>query len=259
MAENSVTADGNRKHIRMRSPRSPYSRPVQFREVELFSMQAQRLAERALDKVAYSLFSLEVILQIIGQREMVDEVEKMISDEIASADEELLSERERLKKLQHAAGITSENTPHYTNPANLTLEITSPLIMNFVKLLKKLDVVMVHIDTLWMNGELSNQQRVNANHKWHQRLQRLSSRIITFETRARKQANRLGKEQEVAKEAPKQVGADKADEEGDTGDEATSESNATERDDAEDDGEKDTDSASQASPAPATAAATAST
>lgn len=212
MAENSVTADGNRKHIRMRSPRSPYSRPVQFREVELFSMQAQRVAERALDRVAYSLFSLEVILQIIGQREMVDEVEKMISDEIASADEELLKERERLKQLQHAAGITPENTPHYTNPANLTLEITSPLIMNFVKLLKKLDVVMVHIDTLWMNGELSNQQRVNANHKWHQRLQRLSSRIITFETRARKQANRLGKEEEVAAEAPKQAQADSVEE-----------------------------------------------
>lgn len=193
-----------RKKIMMQSPRSIYSQPVMHRDVELFSMQAQKIAEQSLNKVAYSLFSIEVILQIIGERDKVNEVENLISDDIATADEELLKELERLKVLKEKAGITDDKTPHYSHPATVTLAITSPLILHFAGLLKKLDVVMIHIDTLWLQGQMHNQQRVDANFVWQKRIQRLSSRIITIETRARKQAYRMGKKTEVDSEAPKQ-------------------------------------------------------
>ena len=196
-------AEQEMQRVLMKSPKSEYSRPVLRRGMDLYTMQSQRIAKRSLERVAYSLFSLEVILQIIAEREDVDEVEGFIAESVTATEENLEKELLRLRTLMKENGIGEDQTPEYTNPVRLELEITSPMVMSFATLLIQLDHLMIHIDTLWYAGVLDNRQRVNANHQWQQHLNKLASRIIALENRARARAHRVGKDAEVEKQVPR--------------------------------------------------------
>ncbi|WP_444679553.1 hypothetical protein [Halomonas sp. E19] len=82
------------------------------------------MVERSLTRVSYSLFSLDVILQIIGVREQVDEVSQIVQGHIAKADEQLEEKIQQMDVLftQHEI----QDVPSYTNPISLDVEITSP-------------------------------------------------------------------------------------------------------------------------------------
>ncbi|WP_458793715.1 hypothetical protein [Klebsiella quasipneumoniae] len=72
MAEAQVALDTNNDRS------NHYSRPVFKQVLKVNSLQAQRVMERSFERVSNSLFSIDVILRIIGEQDEIDQVETVI-------------------------------------------------------------------------------------------------------------------------------------------------------------------------------------
>src|SRR5699024_5993134 len=141
-----------------------------------------RVMARAFRRVSRSLFSIDVILRIIAEQEEIDKVEGVIFGLISKVSEDLDKAESKLTKLVEDNGIDEMAT--YTNPAEHTLEISSPHVAEFAHLIRKLDHLVGLADALWLNRLLTSQQRIDDNYRWQQRLIGLASNIIGIERRA---------------------------------------------------------------------------
>ncbi|MDJ4670019.1 hypothetical protein LEB11_22335, partial [Salmonella enterica] len=90
-----------------------YSRPVFKQALKVNSLQAQRVMERSFERVSNSLFSIDVILRIIGEQDEIDQVETVILEHIAKVSEDLDKATAQLNKLMEDNGI--DMMPGYTN------------------------------------------------------------------------------------------------------------------------------------------------
>ncbi|MEK9497175.1 hypothetical protein V2H77_12055 [Photorhabdus sp. P32] len=187
--------------------RSHYSRPVFKQVLKVNSLQAQRVMERSFERVSNSLFSIEVILRIIGEQNEIDQVESIILEHISKVSEDLDKATIQLQKLMEDNGI--DMMPGYTNPSEYAIEINSPQVAQFAHQIRKLDNLMGIVDTLWLNTVLTSKQRTDATYQWQQRLIKLAGRIIGIEKRARISAHTRGKESEVAEAVPETKTDDK--------------------------------------------------
>lgn len=178
------------------------SRPVFKRVLKVNSLQAQRVIERSFQRVSDSLFSIDVILRIIGEQDEIDQVESIIQEHIEKVSVDLDTATNQLKKLMEDNGI--EGAPEYTSPNQYDIEINSPQVAQFAHLVRKLDNLMLLVDTLWLNSILTSKQRKDATYQWQQRLIKLAGRIIGIEKRARISAHSKGKKDEVEAAAPTQ-------------------------------------------------------
>lgn len=182
--------------------RQPYSRPVFRQTLNVNSLQAQRVMERSFDRVSNALFSLDVILRIIGDQKEIGQIEEIVQGHIDKVAEDMTKAMTQLQKVMTDNGI--EAIPGYSAPVDFSIEITSPQVAQFAGLIRNLDKLMSLVDTLWLNSILSSQQRSDATYEWQQRLIKLAGRIIGMEKRARISAHTKGKDQEVAEAAPEQ-------------------------------------------------------
>ena len=110
-----------------------------------------------------------------------------------------------LMKILLTSGCTNQRgagQPDYTDPITFNAKISSPQVGQFVGLVRKLNALMISMDTLWLSSVLSNKQRVDGNYAWQQRIIKLARRIIDIEIRARKSAKAKGKEAEVEQAVP---------------------------------------------------------
>ncbi|MCB5162957.1 hypothetical protein [Marinomonas algarum] len=194
--------EARKKRKSREGDKRPISRPTFHQKLEINSLQAQRVMDRNFDRVAKALFSTDVILRIIGDRDEVNEVEEIIRNQIEKASDDIMESSNQLKKLMKDNGI--EDIPGYSAPTSYSIEITSPQIAQYAHLIRSLDNLMILVDTLWLNSVLTGKQRSDATYQWQQRLLNLASKIIGMERRARNSARNKGKEKEVEREAPKQ-------------------------------------------------------
>ncbi|WP_438320198.1 hypothetical protein ACSYAF_16995 (plasmid) [Edwardsiella tarda] len=177
-----------------------HSRPVFTQSLKLNSLQAQRVMDRSFSRVSNALFSIDVILRIIGDQAAIDEVELVILEHISKVSDDLDQTSAQLKKLMADNGI--DEMPGYTNPKEYSIEINSPHVAQFAHMIRKMDALMGVVDTLWLHSILNSKQRTDANYQWQQRFIRLSGRIIGIEKRARISAHSKGKATEVEQAAP---------------------------------------------------------
>ncbi|MGM8631968.1 hypothetical protein ACS6JE_19865 [Enterobacter hormaechei subsp. steigerwaltii] len=171
MAEAQVALDTNNDRG------NHYSRPVFKQVLKVNSLQAQRVMERSFERVSNSLFSIDVILRIIGEQEEIDQVETVILEHISKVSEDLDKATAQLNKLMEDNGI--DMMPGYTNPNEYTIEINSPQVAQFAHLIRKLDTLMGIVDTLWLNTVLTSKQRTDATYQWQQRLIKLAGRMAS--------------------------------------------------------------------------------
>ena len=176
------------------------SRPIFKQTLKTNSLQAQRVVERSFKPVSDSLFSIDVILRIIGDQDEIDQVENIIQEHIEKVSTDLNIGTEQLQKLIEDNGIEGE--PEYSNPNRYDIEITSPQVAQFAHLIRQLDYLMLLVDTLWLSNILTSKQRKDAAYQWQQRLIKLAGRIIGIEKRARISAHSKGKNAEVEAAAP---------------------------------------------------------
>jgi hypothetical protein len=177
-----------------------YSKPVFEQTFTIHSLQAQRVLDRVFRRTVSALYGIDVILHIIGDPEEIEEVEGVITALLSDCGSELDAEQARMQVLLDEHGI--DTLPAYTDPRDFTARISSPQVGQFVTLIRRLDRLMISLDTLWLNAVLTNRQRADGNFAWQQRIIRLARRVIEIEVRARKSARVKGKEGEVEAVAP---------------------------------------------------------
>lgn len=197
-----AVAEKKKRQLRPRE-REVFSNPIITRSIQISTQQAQRIANRSLEYASYSLFSLDVILPIIGEKEEITIVETMIINSMKEVIVDIDKQLAQLKALLDSSDI-SELTA-YSNPKIFNVDVQSPQIAQFLSIILKLDELVKHIDTLWLNGELKSFERSDQNHIWQRRISRLATKIVDIEKRARKSAHEKGKGEEVELAAPKKT------------------------------------------------------
>lgn len=184
---------------------STYSRPIFRRNFTLQTLHAQKVFNRSFTKVAEGLFSLDVILQIIANQEEVKQVSLLINELMDKKEAEQKVALEQFKKLFADNGI--EGLPEYTNPKTVNVEINSPQLPRYLRLISVMDQIIMAIDTLWLNSVLDSEQRTDAVFEWQQKMIKLSNQIINIERRAKAAAYKQGEavpakeEEEITLEA----------------------------------------------------------
>lgn len=204
------------KRAQRKREREVFSNPSIAREITINTQQAQRIAKRSLEYATYSLFSLDVILPIIGDRTEIGDVDKIISDAMKAVMVEFDKKLKQLQKVMEVADIKSLSK--YSNPVVRKIEVESPQVAQFVRIIEKLDTLVQHIDTLWLNGEIPSFDRSDEIHILQRRASRLATKIVEIESRARKSAHEKGRGAEVELVAPKKAGEMQPDEEDDGSD-----------------------------------------
>ena len=174
-----------------------HSNPTFEREVKLTTTQAQRVYGRTMKYLAPAMFRLGVILHVIGDqqqsRQTEDDVRKAIAGVGRQLDEALAKSAEQIA----AANIAMDLT--YTFLVLETAKLQTPLAMQYLALIEKLDKLVQNIDLLWMNGLMDSAFRSNTNHEWQRMLLRLSNEIIEAQKRAYAAAVDKGKKDELDK------------------------------------------------------------
>lgn len=164
-----------------RQRQQPQSRPTITTEVPLQSIHAQRTANRVLRKVSQACYTVQVHLPNIAGRHpdlqpLLKEYADLLLTPMNEFDEAITKALEHIDERLAEAGILERSG--YSQPQTLKLEITSPGMMGFSKLLMKLDHLVAGIDTLWLSGNLSDHLRSQESYAWQQRLIKTGNRII---------------------------------------------------------------------------------
>ena len=193
-----MTEATEKKPVRRPRRNAQDSIPVYQREMVLNSHQAQRIIQRGFRRTARALYSIDVILRIIGDADEATQVEEMITNLINEEYKAIQQEKSRLEKIIKDNGI--DMLPEYTHPEKITLPISSPQSSRFVAIIQELDELMRLIDTLWLNHIMTNSQRGKGTWRWQTRILGLGRRIVNIEMRARKAARTSGKGEAVDKE-----------------------------------------------------------
>lgn len=174
-----------------------FSKPVLDQTLTIHSQNAQYVLQRghSFVLVVKALYSISVVLRIIGEESDMDQIEALVSERIAAVAQTLQDEHARLKALADEEGGVP--VPRYTNPREVTLQLSSPQLAHYVRLVLLLDKILMLLDGLWFAGLLSNKQRKDATHRLRRLVYGLGRSIIDLERRARESARRAGKDAEL--------------------------------------------------------------
>ncbi|KAA6187901.1 hypothetical protein F2Q65_01330 [Thiohalocapsa marina] len=174
-----------------------FSKPVLDQTLTIHSQNAQYVLQRGHSflLVVRALYALSVVLRIIGEDAEMDQIEALVSERIETVAKRLQDEHARLKALADEEGGVP--IPRYTHPRAVTLQLSSPQLAQYVRLVLLLDKTLMLLDGLWFAGVLSNKQRKNATHDSRRLVYGLGRSLIDLERRARDSALRAGKQAEL--------------------------------------------------------------
>lgn len=174
-----------------------FSKPVLDQTLTIHSQNAQYVLQRghSFVLVVKALYSISVVLRIIGEESDMDQIETLVSERIEAVAQTLQDEHARLKALADEEGGVP--VPRYTNPREVTLQLSSPQLAHYVRLVLLLDKILMLLDGLWFARLLSNKQRKDATHSLRRLVYGLGRSIIDLERRARESARRAGKDAEL--------------------------------------------------------------
>jgi hypothetical protein len=175
------------------SHKRAFSKPVLDQTFTIHSQNAQYVLQRghSFMLVVRGLYAISVVLRIVGEEADMDQIEDLVSERIDAVAKRLGDEHARLKKLADDEGGVP--VPRYTNPRAVTLQLSSPQLAQYVRLILRLDQTLMLLDGLWFAGILTNKQRKDATHDLRRLVYGLGREIIDLERRARESAARAGK------------------------------------------------------------------
>ena len=170
------------------------SRPYFTQKVRLHSLHAQQVFDRGFEICANAIFSLSVVLRVIGTDEQAREVETIVDDRLDKMFEDMRSEVTRLEKLADANGIEFAGVT-YSNPKELEARITSPRAVRYIGLIREFDGLVGKFDTLWLSGSIPDGNYSSSLYEWKRRLLRIAGGFRGLASRAsiaaRKNATRV--------------------------------------------------------------------
>jgi hypothetical protein len=175
--------------------RRAFSKPVLDQTFTIHSQNAQYVLQRGHSflLVVRALYAISVVLRIIAEESDMDQIEALVSERIDAVARRLGDEHARLGKLAEDEGGVP--APRYTHPREVTLQLSSPQLAQYVRLIGLLDQTLMRLDGLWLAGILSNKQRKDATHDLRRLVYGLGREIIDLERRARASLTRAGKDE----------------------------------------------------------------
>ncbi|WP_205617442.1 AcaB family transcriptional regulator [Pelomicrobium methylotrophicum] len=159
------------------------SHPYFTQKVKLHSFHAQQVFDRGFELCANAIFSLSVVLRIIGTDEQAREVEGIVDERLNKMFEDIRSEAARLEKLAEANGIEF-NGIEYSHPKELEAKITSPRAVRYLGIVREFDGLVAKLDTLWLSGVIPDGNYSRSIYEWKRRLLRLAGGIRSISGRA---------------------------------------------------------------------------
>lgn len=169
------------------------SYPFFVQKVKLHSLHAQQVFDRGFEFCAGAIFTLSVVLRVIGTDQQAREVETVVDDRINKTYEDLRSEVSRLEKLAEANGIEFGEVG-YSKPKDVEAKITSPRSARYLGLIREFDAMVAKFDILWLSGVLPDSNYSRSIYEWKRRLLRLAGQIRSITGRAMGAARRKGVE-----------------------------------------------------------------
>jgi len=152
------------------------SRPFFTQRVRLNSLHAQQVFDRGFDVGANAIFSLSIILRVIGTDKQAHEIEEIVDGRINKQLEDLRAESARLEKLAEVNGIEFSGI-NYSHPKEVEARITSPRAVRYIGLIREFDALAAKFDTLWLSGFIPDSNYSISIHEWKRRLIKLANSI----------------------------------------------------------------------------------
>lgn len=152
------------------------SRPYFTQRVRLNSLHAQQVFDRGFDIGANAIFSLSIILRVIGTDEQAQEIEGIVDGRINKQLEDLRAESSRLEQVAEANGIEFSRI-NYSNPKEVEAQITSPRAVRYIGLIREFDALAAKFDTLWLSGVIPDSNYSRSIYEWKRRLLKLANGI----------------------------------------------------------------------------------
>lgn len=159
------------------------SHPYFTQKVKLHSFHAQQAFDRGFELCANAIFSLSVVLRIIGTDEQAHEVEGLVDERLNKMFEDMRNEASRLDKMAEANGIEFKGID-YSHPKEVEAKITSPRAVRYVGLIREFDGLIAKLDTLWLSGVIADSAYSRSIYEWKRRLLRLAGGIRSIAGRA---------------------------------------------------------------------------
>jgi len=172
-----------------------FSRPFYMQKVKLQSQHAQQVMDRGFKLCSEGIYSLTVKLPKIATDEQIREITGMIDDRFTKLFSDIRDESARLGNVIESNGIDISGI-RYSNAFEFDVEITSPHAVNFIGLIRELDVLVEKVDILWLANSFDGQARDNKTYEWKRRLLRFSGEMRSLAARAYSAARK--KEQAIA-------------------------------------------------------------
>ncbi|MEA3642237.1 MAG: hypothetical protein VBE63_20185 [Lamprobacter sp.] len=172
-----------------------FSKPILEQTLIIHSQNAQYVLQRghSFMLVVSALYSISVVLRILAEEAEMDQIEDLVSSRIAAVAERLNDEHARLKVLADAEGGVP--LPRYTNPREVTLQVSSPALAQYVRLISRLDQTLMLLDGLWFAGVLNNKLRKNLTHDLRRLVYGLGRDLIDLERRGRASVERADQDE----------------------------------------------------------------
>ena len=181
------------------------SHPFFVQKVQLHSFHAQQVFGRGFDVFAPAVFSLSVVLRIIGTDEQAQEIETLVNERLNKLVGDLRADLARLGKLAEANGIEFQGVD-YSNPQFIEAKITSPRAVHFIALIREFDELVARLDTLWLSGLIPDENYSRSLYEWKRRILRLAVSIRSIAGRAMVTARRKAQEAPSGAALPIQEG-----------------------------------------------------
>lgn len=159
------------------------SHPYFTQKVKLHSLHAQQVFDRGFELCSGAIFSLSVVLRIIGTDEQAHEVEGLVDERLNKMFEDVRNEASRLEKIAEANGIEF-NGIEYSRPKEVEAKITSPRAVQYMGLIREFDGLVAKLDTLWLSGMIPDGNYSRSIYEWKRRLLRLAGGIRSIAGRA---------------------------------------------------------------------------
>ena len=189
--------------------RDSKSHPFFVQKVKLQSFHAQQVFDRGFDLCSNAIFSLSVVLRIIGTDEQAREVEGIVDERLNKMFEDMRSEVARLEKVAETNGIEFTGV-EYSRPRDVEVRITSPRAVRYLGLIREFDGMVAKLDTLWLSGIIPDGNYSRGIYEWKRRLLRLVGTIRSLSRRAmiaaRKQNAQV--DEKAADETKAEIGVD---------------------------------------------------
>jgi len=159
------------------------SHPYFIQKIKLHSFHAQQVFDRGFELCANAIFSLSVVLRIIGTDEQAREVEGIVDERLNKMFEDMRGEIARLEKMAEANGIEFKGID-YSHPKEVEAKITSPRAVRYVGIIREFDSLVAKLDTLWLSGVIPDGNYSRSIYEWKRRLLRLAGIIRSIAGRA---------------------------------------------------------------------------